>query len=349
VNQSAHSTTAPSASCRQRVSVAIATYNGEQHLREQIDSILGQTRLPDEIAISDDASHDRTVQIVREYIRAHDVEIRLSVNKKQLGYSRNFERALELTTGDVIFLCDQDDFWYAHKISRVLSVMREQQKDVAVCDTILADAELNPTAHSQLRAFRIAGHPVEDHCAGCCTALSRRLLPILQPMPHDTLPYDVWISSVASALGQKTVIDEPLQVYRRHPSNVSQWNLSDPDAVRSGRIRRKLTLSDDPRPGWKRLIAGQRAVLDRLDTRSELIRELHLDEPADAAEHRLHAAQSVVARRIALIEQPRWKRWHLVIQMLAAGDYRAFLGVRSALKDLLRSTQNAEEHKLARR
>ena len=53
-----------------KVSVAMATYNGEKYLKQQIDSILSQLSNNDELIISDDHSSDRTVSIIEEYIKS---------------------------------------------------------------------------------------------------------------------------------------------------------------------------------------------------------------------------------------------------------------------------------------
>ena len=90
------------------ISIAMTTYNGEKYLREQLDSILNQTYKDFELIICDDCSTDSTVQIIKSYI---DPRIKLFINEKNLGFKKNFEKAIKLCTGEYIALSDQDDIW----------------------------------------------------------------------------------------------------------------------------------------------------------------------------------------------------------------------------------------------
>jgi len=86
-----------------KVSIALCTYNGEKFLAEQLKSIAGQTRLPDELVICDDCSQDATVDIVRGFAKVAPFSVRLLTNKTNAGSTKNFERAISLCEGDIIF------------------------------------------------------------------------------------------------------------------------------------------------------------------------------------------------------------------------------------------------------
>src|ERR1700748_3070750 len=92
------------------VSVAMCTYNGEKYIRQQLDSILNQTWRNLEIVIVDDGSSDDTFAIISEYAEK-DSRIKCFKNEVNLGFNKNFEHAVELTTGDYIAISDQDDIW----------------------------------------------------------------------------------------------------------------------------------------------------------------------------------------------------------------------------------------------
>ena len=96
-----------------KTSVIIATYNGSKFIEEQFDSILAQSVQPDEVVITDDGSKDNTREVVQRYIDEHDLNKKwhLHVNEKNKGYARNFLDGAMLTTGDIVFFCDQDDIW----------------------------------------------------------------------------------------------------------------------------------------------------------------------------------------------------------------------------------------------
>ena len=91
------------------ISVALCTYNGERYIRQQMDSILHQDETPDEIVICDDGSTDHTDEIVAEIVSQSMVPCYFYKNEKNLGYIHNFEKAISLCKGDIVFLSDQDN------------------------------------------------------------------------------------------------------------------------------------------------------------------------------------------------------------------------------------------------
>ena len=118
-----------------KISVAMATYNGEKYIVEQLDSIRNQTRPADEVVICDDCSTDRTVEIVNRFICEHNLEEkwRIEVNERNLGYASNFIGALRKTTGDYIFFCDQDDIWVPDRVEVMTGLMEENNGICLLC------------------------------------------------------------------------------------------------------------------------------------------------------------------------------------------------------------------------
>lgn len=109
-------------------SVALCTYNGEKYLKEQLDSILSQEIPVDEIVICDDCSTDETISILKEYETQFPNIFRVFINAENLGYVRNFEKALSFCTGEIIFLCDQDDLWRKDKTQKILQFFSKNPK-----------------------------------------------------------------------------------------------------------------------------------------------------------------------------------------------------------------------------
>lgn len=93
------------------ISVAMCTFNGEKYIKEQIESIINQSLVPDEIVICDDCSKDNTINIIKETLANWSGKANLIINEDNLGYRKNFEKAISLCNGDIIFLSDQDDVW----------------------------------------------------------------------------------------------------------------------------------------------------------------------------------------------------------------------------------------------
>ena len=122
-----------------RVSVAMAVYNGETYLREQLESILEQLGSKDEIVISDDGSADHTIEMIRSYA-SKDPRIRLVAGPGR-GTKQNIANALMQTEGAYLFLADQDDVWKPEKVKRVLEVFREKKCHMVVHDCVVVHAD----------------------------------------------------------------------------------------------------------------------------------------------------------------------------------------------------------------
>jgi glycosyltransferase involved in cell wall biosynthesis len=108
-----------------KISVALCTYNGQKHLVEQLNSIINQTKKVDEIIICDDLSTDDTIKIIENFISKNPQLIHLHINEVNLRSNKNFEQALQLTTGDYIFFADQDDIWQQNKVEKMLNFFNE--------------------------------------------------------------------------------------------------------------------------------------------------------------------------------------------------------------------------------
>lgn len=211
-----------------RVSVAMAVYNGEKYLGEQLESILRQLGREDEVVVSDDGSTDHTIELIESY-RASDPRIRLLQGPGR-GVKRNIANALANVSGRYIFLSDQDDVWMPGKVQRVLQTFREQKCHVVVHDCIVTRADLNQVIYPSFFEYRGFGAGVwrniwKNKYIGCCMALHRDLLPYVLPIPDDIQMHDQWIGVINDRhRGKSVFLKEPLLYYRRHEQNVSDFD-----------------------------------------------------------------------------------------------------------------------------
>lgn len=117
------------------LSVALCTYNGARYIREQLESILHQTMPVDEIVVCDDGSTDETQTIIENLRKNTSVDIRVQCNKTKLGVCANFQKAVNLCKGDIIFLSDQDDIWHRDKVETVVDYFdKHGEKQVVITD-----------------------------------------------------------------------------------------------------------------------------------------------------------------------------------------------------------------------
>jgi glycosyltransferase involved in cell wall biosynthesis len=200
-------------------SIALATYNGERHLAEQLDSFLGQTVLPDELVVSDDGSTDRTLEIIDDFVPRAPFPVRLLTGER-VGFGQNFARAMAATTGEIVFLSDQDDFWETQKIERVLAEIDHAM--LVVHDLMLCGPDLQPSGQTISERLRLLGMDEGSHIKGCCSAIRRELLELALPLPDD-VAHDRFLHALAKALDGRRFIAEPLIRYRIHETNTSGW------------------------------------------------------------------------------------------------------------------------------
>lgn len=207
------------------VSVAMATYNGEEFLREQLDSIYNQTYKNIDVLVTDDCSKDNTVLILEEYKIKYGLQY--YINRKTLGIVKNFERALSLCKGKYIALSDQDDIWFPEKIENLVNEIDDYS-------LIFSDAKLNDRySKNNLDSL----NKVSDYMAdtdtpflqlffrkfiyGCTMLLKKEVLEQALPIPDGVCYHDRWLVIVAAKMGGIKYLDKELMYYRQHENNVS--------------------------------------------------------------------------------------------------------------------------------
>lgn len=206
-----------------KISVALAAYKGEKYIAEQIDSILSQLGADDELIVSDDYPSGATKAIVEDFA-AKDGRVKYLEGKGK-GVVKNFENALNACSGDVIFLCDQDDKWMPDKVKTVMAEF-ENGAQLVMHDASITDADLNVTNPS---CFSVHGantsmckNLLKNTFVGCCMAFTKDLLRETMPFPEGIAMHDWWIALVALKKKRKTVlIEKPLILWRRHGENVT--------------------------------------------------------------------------------------------------------------------------------
>src|SRR5579862_5858669 len=127
-----------------RLSIAMCSYNGSRFLNDQLQSIRDQMLSPDELVVCDDASSDETTQILERFALSAPFPVRILRNERNLGPARNFEQAIRLCQGDLIALCDQDDYWHPNKLQVLSHRMQDTNIGGAFSDAELMDVDSNP-------------------------------------------------------------------------------------------------------------------------------------------------------------------------------------------------------------
>jgi glycosyltransferase involved in cell wall biosynthesis len=209
----------------QKISVCMATYNGKRFVHEQLVSILQQLRPEDEVIVVDDRSTDSTSEIVTG---TNDVRILLIEHRERQGIVGSFEHAVRSASGDIVFLCDQDDIWAPTKVSKVMKVFAEQPTvSLVTTNHLVIDDEGRPCVDKKLRRrsfdHRLMPNLFSNRFQGSTMAFRATLLPSLLPFPKGCyVLHDAWIGLRNTAIGGRCeYLDEDLLFYRRHTHNAS--------------------------------------------------------------------------------------------------------------------------------
>lgn len=205
------------------ISVAMAVYNGEVYLPEQLDSILKQLEPQDEIVVSYDRSKDGTWELLQRY-RVQFPQIRVLENQNP-GINGNFNNAIAGCHGDYIFVCDQDDRWADNKRSAVLETFEKTGADMVIHNGVHIDGEGKTISEPFFNMYRIGDGKLKNilkpRYSGCCTAFTKEMAKKIMPMPMILDAYDHWIGTVGEFMG-KIAYDERILLYHRlHGGNVT--------------------------------------------------------------------------------------------------------------------------------
>lgn len=207
------------------ISVAMATYNGELYIRDQIDSILEQLNKLDELVISDDFSTDSTFDILTEYAQK-DCRIKIYRNKFGKGVVNNFQTAIYNCSNELIFFSDQDDVWLPNKVSKITQTFLEKPHiKLIISDITIVDQELQ-TIESSFFKFNksrtgFINNLIKNSYIGCAMVINREYLMSLLPFPKQVPMHDWWIGICSELDGTSYFLNESLLLYRRHSETVT--------------------------------------------------------------------------------------------------------------------------------
>ncbi len=318
--------------------IVLATYNGSRFLRAQLDSLLNQTRLPDQLLVRDDASTDdeatwRILELYELRFTERGVQVDMERGFDNVGYRSNFERLLRKVKTDVVFLCDQDDVWQPHKIERMMQEFAARPRlGLLFTNARLVDANGTELGFTLFDGVQVSAQELTRiHRGEAADLLLQRTLvtgatiAVRQEALADALPiptgwvHDEWLAFVM-ALGNRfeiDALDEKLIDYRQHGENAIGMT-----APTAGNFWTANGLRRD----------SQRSLalrLQRLLHNSELLRGVEPRWRHELEQRRIHAHH-----RGHLSRNPI-KRVSAVAREALSGRYSRYaLGLRSIVSDI---------------
>lgn len=225
------------------ISVCMATYNGEQYVRQQLESILPQFAQEDELVISDDSSTDSTIRIIQSF---HDPRIKLFEGQSFRSPALNFEFALKQARGEIIILSDQDDIWLPSKLEVIRGIFSRNaiRPLLVVLDATVVDEneqELFPSVLKKLDAGTGFWKNLYDNrYLGCCMAFSRDLLARALPFPRNIPMHDMWLGQLCERIGTTQFVPVVTMKYRKHSASMTEFKIRFRPVIQ---IKRRLVLA----------------------------------------------------------------------------------------------------------
>ncbi|MEQ8315636.1 MAG: glycosyltransferase family 2 protein [Gammaproteobacteria bacterium] len=233
-----------------KLAVLLSTYNGGKFLKEQLDSLLGQTYSNFVVVVRDDGSMDDSLEILQAYAAEHPDRFHLvnSTTTATNGGSNNLgacgsfsllmdyvlqhKTELGLEPAYMLF-CDQDDVWFENKIERELKCMLETEAQLDHDAPVLVHSDLavvsenrelianSFTRYQGLETERnsFCNLAISNLVTGCTALINEAAARKALPIPEGAIMHDWWLGLVAAGFGQIVFIDAPLVHYRQHGSN----------------------------------------------------------------------------------------------------------------------------------
>lgn len=314
------------------VCVVMCTFNGASHLPEQLESILVQTRCPSRMVVVDDASTDNTAKILQDFAHRAPFPVQIEINQQNIGFRKNFEKAVRLSEGDILVLSDQDDIWLSTRLERSVQPFADPTVSLLFSDAEVVGPGLEPRGVGLWDSVGLDARKLEMVRDGRALELLTRgywvtgatmsfrgtWKDLVVPV-DDVLVHDAWMALLLSAVGRVVAIRERLVLYRQHDRN---------------------------QIGAPRTTARERAARVRLIGRKSLC---ELRDGLDRARLRLEerGAMSPGARAIlgdaiehlnirSSLPMARLHRIPMIYRELVSGRYaRRANGLSSAFRDLL--------------
>jgi glycosyltransferase involved in cell wall biosynthesis len=338
------------------VSIAMATYNGEPWLREQLESLARQSFLPSELVISDDLSTDGTLEVVRQFSSTSPFPVRIVQNDLRRGFADNFIHALRSCHGASVAYCDQDDVWNPSKLERCIAVMQRDPVITLVhhdCEEV--DCDLRPLGIILRTRGSLSGdeamvrHRIIRHPAQGCSMLVRRhvvdsvltlwpegnLQNVVSSGRRGDLAHDMVTLHLASFLGTVAYLPDLLIKHRRHRKNTWSPELEASSKSSTAELDRRVAILQENSRSARVRACMYEEMAERAQAAGAIRVAGYL---ARVADRDLKSARFFSERRGLYGARSLASRLLWFSKMLYSGAYvnlgSAFAFVRCAFKDL---------------
>ena len=217
------------------VAILMCTYNGEDFIAEQLDSIEIQDYKNWTLYVNDDGSKDATLDILKAYQKKWGVKKLIIRRGPQRGFCQNFLQIIndKKITADFYFLSDQDDVWMPHKLSHAIKKLSKlsphKPKLYGARTTYVSSDAKTVIGHSDhfLKPPSFRNAIVQSIAGGNTMGFNHRLKKVMQKYPHaDVVSHDWWLYILNELEGGKTFFDQESTIlYRQHSHSLIGANV----------------------------------------------------------------------------------------------------------------------------
>lgn len=245
----------------EKVTILMATYNGERYLPEQLESLQQQEYKNWKLIVADDGSSDRTLEILLEFQRKCSNSVEIIKNDPPTGLAKvNFMQLLVKADTPYIMFCDQDDIWEPYKVQCTLAYMERIETDINIPILVHSDLtvleENGKAAHSFFEyqnlptTTKLSSLIIQNSVTGCTVMINKNLQErMLQAKEYNKIiMHDYWAALIAAIYGTVGFIEDHTMLYRQHANNS---------------VGAKASLN--PLYLVKRLMQGRRAYKDQME------------------------------------------------------------------------------------
>lgn len=337
------------------ISVAMATWNGERFIEQQLESIAQQTRLPSELVISDDASDDTTLEIVGDFARRAPFDVRILESSERRGHGETFFAAMKACKGDLLAPSDQDDVWDKEKLAICGRKLEEEPAASMVAHSArIVNEDLDPSTWDWGGYIKRRSQlPPGSFAPFACDRLAGFQLLIRsifvergevddRPPPPEFMPdqgvritHDIWANLVCGAMGIVELLPDELALHRRHDTNTSQGTPENTGNL----VRRSMALQTEEAAYSTRgaSASSRHEYLERLLPFATELGPQALEGLTRTIENHRRYAGAMRRRSLTYKSQRRGKRLTSLVRNAMQGDYRARtaggLGIHSLARD----------------
>ena len=206
---------------RENVLVMLSSYNGEEYIEEQIETILAQEGVAVKLLVRDDGSTDKTTTILERYKKEGKLSYYVGQN---LGWRKSFMQLVnDAPLSDFYAFADQDDYWMPQKLKAAISYLKTKPKGPQLysCNGDLwKNGEIVGKVYPIERKFDKYSNFINPKCQGCTLVFNRELLQIVKSkMPQIEVVHDAWVVRLSILLGAYYYDNNSYILYRQHGNN----------------------------------------------------------------------------------------------------------------------------------